>query len=111
MVAGARWLAAHRGTGTVVFRGSSVRSVLEATLAGIGLSVLPCQLCDPEPQLVRLLPGSLGCRTLSLVVHPDVARVARVRAVMDFLVEVISRDHAALLGGAAVATARAPAER
>ena len=71
-----------------------MRSVLEATLAGIGLSVLPCQLCDPEPQLIRLSPESLGYRTLSLVVHPDVAKVARVRAVMDFLVEVIARDRA-----------------
>jgi DNA-binding transcriptional LysR family regulator len=97
--AGARWLAAHADGATLVFRGSSMRSVLEATLAGMGLSVLPCQLCDPEPQLVRLSPASLGHRTLCLVVHPDLAKVARVRAVMDFLIEIIGRDRAALLGG------------
>jgi DNA-binding transcriptional LysR family regulator len=98
-IPGARWLGAHGDGATVVFRGNSLRAVLEATLAGMGLTVLPCQLCDPEAGLVRLSPESLGHRTLCLVVHPDLAKVARVRAVIDFLVEVTARDRAALLGG------------
>lgn len=98
-VPGAAWLAAHGDGATVAFRGNSLRAVLEATLAGMGLTVLPCQLGDPEAGLVRLSPESLGHRTLCLVVHPDLAKVARVRAVIDFLVEVTARDRAALLGG------------
>jgi hypothetical protein len=34
----------------------------------------------------------LGQRPIYLVVHPDMARVARVRAVMDFVIEVFKRD-------------------
>ena len=97
-IPGARWLAAHADGTTVVFRGNSLRAVLEATLAGMGLTVLPCQLCDPEPELERLTPESLGSRTLCLVVHPELAKVARVRAVIDFLAEITQRDRAALLG-------------
>lgn len=37
---------------------------------------------------------------MSLVIHPDLVRVARVRAVIDFLVEAIQRDHAAGVFGA-----------
>jgi hypothetical protein len=37
---------------------------------------------DPEE---RLHPDVLGTRNLSLVARPDVAKLARVRAVMDFL--------------------------
>lgn len=98
-ILGARWLAEHASAASTVFRGNSLRAVLDAALAGIGLAVLPCQLCDPEPRLERLLPESLGSRTLCLVVHPDLARVARVRAVIDFLAHIAHRDRAALLGG------------
>jgi hypothetical protein len=35
-----------------------------------------------------------------LVVHPDLARVARVRAVTDFIAEIVARD-AELLSGPA----------
>lgn len=98
-IPGSAWLAAHGEGAATVFRGNSLRAVLEATLAGLGLTVLPCQLCDPEPQLARLSSDSLGHRTLCLVVHPDLAKVPRVRAVIDFLVEITTRDRAALLGG------------
>jgi hypothetical protein len=41
----------------------------------------------------------LGGRDIFLVVHPDLVRVARVRAVMDFVVELFAKD-AALWSGA-----------
>jgi hypothetical protein len=45
-----------------------------------------------ESQLRRLSPLALGVRDVFLVVHPDLARVARMRAVMDFIVEMFTRD-------------------
>jgi len=40
----------------------------------------------------------IGGRDIYLVVHPDLARVARVRAVMDFVIELFTRDAAAWSG-------------
>ena len=83
-------------------RGNSVVAVLNAAVCGMGMAVVPCFLGEPEPQLRRLTPRVLGSRDIHLVVHPDLARVARVRAVMDFIVELFARD-AALWTGVAPA--------
>jgi DNA-binding transcriptional LysR family regulator len=97
-VPGAQWLAAHTGGANVVLRGNSLPSVLSAVIAGLGISVVPCFLAEVEPTLRRLTPDVLGTRELTLVVHPDMAKVARVRAVMDFVIEVTARERSRLTG-------------
>ena len=54
----------------------------------------PFRASSPRASRVlrRLTPRVLGGRDIFLVVHPDLARVARVRAVMDFVVELFARD-------------------
>jgi DNA-binding transcriptional LysR family regulator len=98
-VPGALWLEAHGAGARVVLRGNSIMAVLNACLAGLGVTVLPCFLGDVEPTLARLAPKHLGTRPMYLVVHPDRARVARVRVVMDFVAEIMSAE-AQLLNGA-----------
>lgn len=97
-VPGARWLQAHGAGANVVLRGNSLISVLNACVVGMGIGVLPCFLAASEPTLERLSPAVLGTRDVWLVVHPDRARVARVRVVMDFVAGVMT-DEAALLHG------------
>jgi DNA-binding transcriptional LysR family regulator len=97
-VPGALWLEAHGAGARVVLRGNSIMAVLNACLAGLGVTVLPCFLGDSEPSLVRLAPQHLGARPMYLVVHPDRARVARVRVVMDFIIEMMTGE-ARLLEG------------
>jgi DNA-binding transcriptional LysR family regulator len=96
------WFDAHAKGCNVAMRGNSVVGVLNAALCGMGVAILPCFLGEPEPQLRRLTPQVLGARDIHLVTHPDLARVARVRAVMDFIVELFERD-AALWTGVAPA--------
>lgn len=98
-VPGARWLDEHGEGASVVFRGNSMRAVIDAAAAGLGLTVLPHFLGTHTHGLVVLAPEVLGTRTLSVVVHPDLVRVARVRAVIDFLAGAVLRDHAAGLFG------------
>lgn len=98
-VPGARWLAEHAQGATVVFRGNSLRAVLDAAAAGLGLTVLPHFIASREQRLSAIAPDVLGSRTLSLVVHPALKSVARVRLVMDFLMEAVLRDHAGGLFG------------
>jgi DNA-binding transcriptional LysR family regulator len=97
-VPGAQWLTKHGAGANVVLRGNSIMAALNACIAGMGLTVLPCFLADVEPTLVRLSPAVLGTRPMFLVVHPDLARVARVRVVMDFIVEIMTGEAALLQG-------------
>ena len=64
---------------------------MDACKAGIGLAILPCLSADHDPDLIRLLPPEqVFVADLYLVTHRDLARTARVRAVIDFLQETIS---------------------
>jgi DNA-binding transcriptional LysR family regulator len=91
-VPGAEWLKKHAHGTHVVMRANSIVAAVNAAIVGMGLGVLPCFLADGEAELQRLTPLVLGTRDVYLVVHPDFARVARVRAVMDFVIEVLARD-------------------
>jgi DNA-binding transcriptional LysR family regulator len=71
-------------------RASNTRTIHRAACkAGLGLAILPCLMADPDPDLIRLLPPEKVVSVeLWLVVHRDLVRTARIRAVIDFLVEV-----------------------
>lgn len=97
-VPGALWLAKHAAGTKTVLRGNSIMAAFNAAIFGVGLAVLPCFIGDAEPRLERLTPRVLGARDVFLVVHPDLARVARVRAVMDFVIETFATDGAAWSG-------------
>jgi DNA-binding transcriptional LysR family regulator len=73
-------------------RFNSVVQMLNAVTMGLGISPLPCFLADPEEDLVRVWPNTFQNRSVRLVAHPDVARIARVRAVMEFLSDSFKRD-------------------
>jgi DNA-binding transcriptional LysR family regulator len=103
-VPGALWLARHGAGAEIVLRGNSIMAVLNAAIVGLGIAVIPCFLGAAEPTLVRLTPKIVGSREIWLVFHPDVARIARVRAVIDFVTETIQSEAITLRGE------KAPAE-
>jgi DNA-binding transcriptional LysR family regulator len=62
--------------------------MLMAVRDGIGLAVLPCYLGDADPRLERIgEPISELATDLWLLTHPDLRRVARIRALMDFVAQ------------------------
>ncbi|MEM9694825.1 MAG: LysR family transcriptional regulator [Myxococcota bacterium] len=72
----------------VALRSNEFSTVFEACRAGLGVSLLPDLVCRPYPDLVPL--DGLGMdfeNPIWLVMHRDLAHVARVRAVADFLIE------------------------
>lgn len=89
---GGLWLDANAEGANVVMRGNSIVAAINAAICGMGIGAVPCFLAEGEPLLRRLTPRVLGGRDIFLVVHPDLARVARVRAVMDFVVALFTRD-------------------
>ena len=97
---------ANRGIGLALCeqlrgRGESVVAVINAAAAGIGLAVVPCFLASSVPNLQQVAPHVLISREIWLVYPRDVARLARVVAVIDFIAEIVVADREFLVGVAA----------
>lgn len=72
--------------GATSLESSNLVAQLKATLAGAGLCVLPAFLAGEEPGLVRVLADEVCLtRSLWLIVHQDLAELARIRAVVRFI--------------------------
>jgi DNA-binding transcriptional LysR family regulator len=91
-VEGARWLRERGDVANIVLRANSIAAAATAAAFGMGLVPLPCFVASSTPALVRLTPEVIGRRDILLVAHPDLVKVARVRATMDFLMELFARD-------------------
>lgn len=89
---GGPWFAEYARGAKIALASDSRRVHHAACKAGLGVAILPCALADKEPDLICLLPPKkVLSLPLWLVVHRDLARTARVRAVMDFLFETVSK--------------------
>jgi DNA-binding transcriptional LysR family regulator len=78
---------------------SSLVAQFHATCAGAGLAMLPAFMANSVPQLTRLFSNEISLqRDWWMVVHRDLETVPRIRAVMDFLRTVTTRDKATLVG-------------
>jgi DNA-binding transcriptional LysR family regulator len=81
--------------GSISVESSNLVAQLRATLAGAGLCILPAFLAREEPDLVRVLPGEIILtRSLWLIVHQDLAELARVKAAVRFLKEIVEENRA-----------------
>lgn len=85
------WLEARRDGAEIAMRSDSVSSVMGAVAGGAGIGLLPRVVGDAEPGLVRLpTEGAPAPREIWQSVHKDLAKNARVRAVLDFLGRVLA---------------------
>ncbi|HEY0149645.1 MAG TPA: LysR family transcriptional regulator [Allosphingosinicella sp.] len=72
---------------------SNLVAQLRATLAGAGLCVLPGFLASEEKGLVRVLPEEVSLtRSLWLIVHQDLAELARVKAAVRFIRDTVEAE-------------------
>jgi DNA-binding transcriptional LysR family regulator len=89
---GGPWFAKHAPHSKIALASDSRRVHQSACKAGIGVAILPCHLSDQDPDLVQLLPPEEVLSVeLWIVVHSDLVHTARVRAVMDFLAEIVPK--------------------
>jgi DNA-binding transcriptional LysR family regulator len=91
-IIGARWLREHAVGATVVMQANGTATATSAVVAGLGISPLPCIIGNREPDLVCLRPEVLGACAITLVVHPDLSQIARIRKTIEFLVAAFERD-------------------
>ena len=81
------------------YRVSTLLGIRDAVRAGVGCSALPCYLCDPDPQLVRIgdpIPDLAV--DLWLLTHPDMENVARIKVFLEFVADAIARHRPRLTG-------------
>jgi DNA-binding transcriptional LysR family regulator len=84
------WFEPRLDGASIIMRSDSVSSIFGATLAGAGIALLPRACADAEPTLRCLHTATHPePRVVWQTVHRDLAKSARVRAVLDFLAEVL----------------------
>jgi DNA-binding transcriptional LysR family regulator len=94
-----RWFDQHASQARKVLSCNSTHVMHSAALAGIGLAILPCYLADKEPGLTRVLtPSRVVSQALYLVLHQDLRKTARVRALAEFLTAALKARAAELRG-------------
>ncbi len=95
----AHWLAQLVPAEAVRATATDVLTLAELVKAGTCAAVLPCLIGDAEPGLRRLTgPQPAASREMWLLMHPDLKRVRRVRAFVEWLEEIIATDRALLEG-------------
>jgi DNA-binding transcriptional LysR family regulator len=87
------WLQALGLEQQVAMHHATSGGLLSGVRSGFGIAVLPCVIADSDPDLVRCLPPRDGHgRILWLFTHERVRHTPRVRTVIDFLYERLSRQ-------------------
>lgn len=78
---------------SVRYRTTSMTVQLAAALGGYALAALPCFAAEPHSELERLLPFDASFeRTYWIVVHEDLAKHPRVRALMSAVETLVAQD-------------------
>jgi DNA-binding transcriptional LysR family regulator len=103
------WMSRAEKSARVAFRSSSVAARAETARLGLGLTALPCIYGDQETELTRVFgPDLLGSLELWLMARNDLAQLAHVRAVMEYLVEAVKSHRGRLEGARREVTELAP---
>jgi DNA-binding transcriptional LysR family regulator len=86
------WLQSMKLEDRVAMHHATSWGLLSAVRSGFGVAVLPCVVGDADPDLIRCIaPRDGHGRVLWLLTHERVRHEPRVRAVIDFLYERLSR--------------------
>ena len=95
----ARWLAAEVPADRIVARADSLMAACALAREGLGIAALPCYLADPDARLRRVAPPiDAMASSLWLLTHPDLRRVARIRAFLDFTAAALTAQRGAFEG-------------
>lgn len=93
------WMAKHDVNERCCYRVDTMLGMYAAAREGVGRAVLPCYLADGDPALTRIdEPLPELATELWLLTHPDLRRVARIRAFMAFVAKALA-ERTALLDG------------
>lgn len=77
--------------GRIVARVNTEARIIDMVRRGIGIGFVDCFVGETDPELERLPGFGLSESELWAITHVDMRRSARVRAVVDFLSDVVAR--------------------
>jgi DNA-binding transcriptional LysR family regulator len=84
------WFESRLSEARIVLRSDSVSSIYSATMAGLGLALLPRAVADGEATLRRIETHTgPEPRVVWQTVHEDLQKSAKIRAVLDFFASII----------------------
>ncbi|MBW4329440.1 LysR family transcriptional regulator [Stakelama sp. CBK3Z-3] len=86
-------LAAH-----ATLRSSSINAQHQLVAAGAGIGMLPCFIADSDPRLAAILPPIRVMRSFWLTSHRDTRGFAQVKAMNEWLLDLVSAQRSALTG-------------
>lgn len=78
-------------TGRIVARVNTEARITDMVKRGIGIGFIDCFVGEPDPELERLPGLGMSESQLWAVTHVEMRRSARVRAALDFLVDVVAQ--------------------
>jgi len=88
-----RWLMSVARGRPIACEISDINGHLAAAQAGAGVAGLPCFLADTDAKLQRVAyDGERFSRDIWMAVHKDLRRSPHVRAVMDFLLSIVTEN-------------------
>lgn len=93
------WKKKQHGEQQTVFTSSTSLAVIHAAAAGMGVTMMPCYLGDADNRLVRV--GELIeplTMELWVLTHPDLRHTARVKALIAYLHESLTKQSALFEG-------------
>ncbi len=80
----------------LAYSSTTVKGQHEAIAAGVGLGVLPRFMADGDERLIPVLPAEIHfLRSYWVLVPEEIAKLARIRVVVDFIHQV-TKSHTAL---------------
>lgn len=85
------WAADRVSDSDIALVTSSLPTQLAAVRAGVGLAVIPDFLVASDDLVQVMPPSDVFSNDVWLVVHSDISMSARVRAVSDFLADIVGR--------------------
>jgi DNA-binding transcriptional LysR family regulator len=92
-LAQARWVAANVPAERIALRVDSLSAMVDAVRSGVGVGFLLCFLGDREKDLVQVAAPMASLDTqLWVLAHPDLKRVARIRAFTEYLYQSLAKD-------------------
>lgn len=96
-----QWLETQLRGRPIVFLCADMTTMYHAACADMGVAVLPHFAGTTDSRLRRVTADTAAPdRDVWLMVHPDLRRAPRIRAVMDYLVALFARDRRLLENGA-----------
>lgn len=84
-----RWLRTYAGSRSVALENDDISANLDAARSGVGVAALPCFIADPAPELVRVSAEQAMSREIWLLTHRDARRSRAIRAVAQFVAELL----------------------